>query len=140
VETIAVDTIGFEAWGPHVEGKTHRLFTLRETSGAPGAASEVTNVREAAEAFFRELTGGGGALPFAVLHRALDLAERFDFVKVSQVFLKQLRAIEDPRRAAYQAVCETRAPLRRFHRGGVLAGSYELELHDLVSHPIRREL
>jgi hypothetical protein len=140
VETIAVDTIGFETWGPHVEGKKHRLFTLRETSGSPGSPPVFTDVRDATEELLHELTGGTGALTVAALNRVLDVAECLDLVKVSQVFLKEIRAIEDPRRAAYQAVCETRAPLRAFHRGGLLGGSFELELHDLVSHPIRREL
>lgn len=139
VETLAVDTIGFETWGPHVEGKSQRLFTLKETSGAPGAATEHADAHEAAEAFTSALFGGATP-PRAILELLSSAAERFGLVRVSQVFLKQMRAIEDPRRAAYQAVCETRAPLRRFHRGGLLAGSYELELRDLVSHPIRSEL
>lgn len=140
VETVAVDTIAFETWGPHVEGVSQRLFTLRETSGAAGPASEHADPRDFAEAVLGELTGGMGTGAVAALRRVLGLASRLDLVKVSQVFLKQVRDIEDPRRAAYQAVCETRAPLRRFHRGGLLSGNFELELRDLVSHPIRREL
>lgn len=137
---LEVRSIAFEAFGPGQKAEQRRVFTLRETSGAPPSPSSFADFREAIERMLATIADDGTELSVRAINRVIDLLELFDLTRVQQVFLKQFRAIEDPERACYQAVAKTGAPLRRFQRGGLLLGDYELDLADLASLPIREEL
>lgn len=140
VPELTVDSIAFASFGPTVEGKLQRVFQLRETGGAPPSPSLYTDAGAALTAIVSAITGGGSSLHVDAIDLAIDVLGLLDLASISQLFLKQFRAIQAPGRAAYRAITETRSPLRGFHGGGPLAGTYELELSDLASLPIRREL
>lgn len=137
---LEVRAIAWKTYGPNEKAEQRRVFTLRETSSAPPSPSTFVGFEDAARAVIEAITGGGTSLPVNAINRVIDLLELLDLAKVQQVFLKQFRAIEDPHRACYQAVAKAGSALRHLHRGGVLNGTYELDLEDLVSLDIRQEL
>lgn len=139
-EKIEVRSIAWRSYGPEQKAQLERVFTLRETSGAAPASSTFVSFEQALRKLLETVADDGTKLFVRALNAQIDLLELFDLTRVQQVFLKQFRAIEDPSRACYQAVSKVGSPLRRFHRGGLLPGRYELDLADLTSLPIRSEL
>jgi hypothetical protein len=59
---------------------------------------------------------------------------------VDSVLLKQFYGADSSDDPCYQAVVEVGAKIADFRGGGWLSGTYELELHDLASHPIATDL
>jgi hypothetical protein len=56
------------------------------------------------------------------------------------VFLQQLRDVEDMTRASYQAIVEANATSLTRRGGGLLPGSYAVDITPLESHPIAADL
>lgn len=139
-EKIEVRSIAWRTYGSEQKAQLERVFTLRETSGALPASSDFSSFEQALRKLLETVADHGTELFVRALNAQINLLELFDLTRVQQVFLKQFRAIEDPSRACYQAVSKVGAPLRHFHRGGLLPGRYELDLADLASLPIREEL
>jgi hypothetical protein len=59
---------------------------------------------------------------------------------VDSVLLKQFFGAGESGQACYQSVVEVGASVAAFRGGGWLSGIYELDLHDLASHPIAADL
>jgi hypothetical protein len=73
------------------------------------------------------------------LHFAADFARDLHAHRVDQVFLKQIRATEDGRRADVQQVVVAPAVTKNV-RGRQLRHDYDFRLHHLDSHPLHEEL
>lgn len=139
-EQLEVRAIAWREFGSAQRAQLERVFTLRETSGVVQARSHFGSFDQARRTLLESMGDEGTRLFVRALDDSIDLLDFVDLIRVQQVFLKQFRAIEDPSRACYQAVSKVGAPLRQFHRGGLLPGRYELDLADLASLPIRDEL
>jgi hypothetical protein len=60
--------------------------------------------------------------------------------EIQTVFLRQLRDIQNPARAAYQEIIEAPFKVARLHRGGGLDGVFEVRFPPNASYPIAEEL
>lgn len=85
--------------------------------------------------------------PFRDISRALGdvgaallLADQLSEANVSMVLLKQFRDAQYATSACYQAVVEVSNSVTAFRGGGLLPSGYELDINDLASEPILREL
>lgn len=139
-QKIEVRSIAWRNFGANEKASLQRVFTLRETSGIAPAQTEFIGFEDAIKNALATIADNGNDLLVRAINAEIDLLELFDLTRVQQVFLKQFRSIENPARACYQAVTKVGAPLRRFQRGGLLRGQYQLDLEDLASLPIRKEL
>jgi hypothetical protein len=134
----SVDVFGFKEYGYDVEASTHRLLTISRTDAdsltmptndawtKPGAllhaAAKELGVHQT------PLKQGGEAL-------AEDFFLNLFDVSVPEVFLKELRDIADPSKAAYQAITEASSRITRM-TSGLLDGDFAIDLEALASMPI----
>jgi hypothetical protein len=138
----ALDVWGFQRFGPDEEGKVRRLLEVHPMQGEAGehptAAAPWRSWEEARRVLIQLLLDSGGRdldrVEDATVLNALDQAS------LPVVFLKQFPDVADSGRACYQALVEAPVRVVDFHVGQRLEGTYQLILHDLVSHPLARTL
>jgi hypothetical protein len=59
---------------------------------------------------------------------------------IAMIFLKQFRSMENPNEACYQAIVEGNGILDSFFGGGLLGETYEINIADFASFPIKEDL
>ncbi len=74
------------------------------------------------------------------LAAGLLLANQLSEANILMVFLKQFRDAEYTNSACYQAIVEVSNAVSAFAGGGLLPDGYEIDVADLASEPILREL
>jgi hypothetical protein len=89
--------------------------------------------------WIRDAIFGGPGRPELGLRFAVDFAKALHDHAVDQVFLKQVRATDDGRRADLQQVVVAPAVTKNV-RARQLEHDYDLTLHHLDSHPLHDEL
>jgi hypothetical protein len=137
-----LDTLAVKQYDPACQARVERLLTLRRVGdGEVGALDRTwSSLKEAFEDLLRMLAGSGDKVTLPGIGLAIEL---FDFLvhhEYPMVFLKQFRDTTDGMRACYLAIIEAMTKISNFHKGGWLAGQYELTLEAFASHPIAQEL
>ncbi|HVK78812.1 MAG TPA: hypothetical protein VM734_36180 [Kofleriaceae bacterium] len=140
----AVDTLVIEHYSPHTEARTMELFRLeRSDDGLLGTLeSSFDNLLEAAlkvQARLLLRAFGPGGLPLPTFELFKNLLEQLTKGLVPMLFLKQFRAVDDPRYACYQAIVEAACDLNGWHGGGFL-DEHVLTIAHADSHPIAQDL
>jgi uncharacterized protein with NAD-binding domain and iron-sulfur cluster len=133
---LGVSTIGVERFAPDAVGE--RLPLLHVRRAEPGARPAVDPAWRSHDDGLRDVVRG---LELPGVESAVELASHVaGLTRAPMVFLKQFRDAAEPTRACYQAVVEAPARLTTWRRGGLLTDPWEVELHDLESCPVAREL
>jgi hypothetical protein len=133
-EAYWVEAMALERFQPEARIEWQRIFEVvpveeGKNGSRPGALSEAGRLWPA-------LLGGGDSLPARLALSWRHLRKR----EVPILFLRQLRDIEEPTRAAYLEVIEAPARLTRFHRGGLLPAPFEVRFTANATFPIAEEL
>ena len=74
------------------------------------------------------------------LKKPFDLLKQFIHPTMQVAFLKQLRDVEDPARAAYQALVESPSKVTAFRGGGLLDSGFTVTLTNYASYPMISDL
>jgi Acetoacetate decarboxylase (ADC) len=137
---LRVDTLVVREFSPDCEGGRARLFEVRQEgpekvhhrgltfSGLEELCVEIVRLLGVERGFFRELALGE--------HVFDDLVHG----RLPMVFLKQFRDGVDPTRACFQSIQEVDSRLTKFHDARILHDGYRIEIDDVASHPVRRDL
>ena len=136
LESLTLDTIAVERFGPEGRAAIQRFLTLTKTGPGPGVAGRVW--RSMGETLSEAAALVSGAWPGAGL--AAQFVDLLKNRRYPMVFLKQFRDIGDSSRACYQAVTEAPVNIGAMRGAGLLAGEYRLEIAKLESHPVVEEL
>ncbi|MEM7118876.1 MAG: acetoacetate decarboxylase family protein [Chloroflexota bacterium] len=134
-----VDSFGLENAGSGARYRMLRLFELRRTGKASNEFLEKRPFKTAHH-LYNSLFGGqeSSVTRWQLRQRYLHNLRHKQHVPV--LFLRQLRDIQDPNRAAHQEILEAPANITRFWRGGLLPNDYNLHLTPNASFPIAEEL
>ena len=133
--TIHLSTEGFTVFARDAAASPQRVLSIcrpqrpENGSGRPSALSSgVPDLLQSVRRRLRGLTAAGALL------------QQMTTSRVPMVLLKQFRSCADSRLACYQAIVEVGHVPVTVRAGGLLPDDYTLELHDLESEPIEREL
>ena len=138
-DRLSVTAVGMQQMGPEVQGLPIEVFTVTAVPGSAGVT--LPNVVGSFDDVLRLVWDmGGAALNLLRPGVAPDLLAEFRSGQVPLALLRQFRDVNDGSTACYQAI--VRVPIRatRIRQGGILPGTYAMDLHDLASHPIASDL
>jgi hypothetical protein len=147
--SFTTDALVIERFSPESTASTVRLLEVTPADGhgapAPAGGRPWGSALEALEAMLGDLR----RLFFDVEHAGPLPVPSWELVKtlladaihglVPMIFLKQLRDVEDPTKACYQAVIEAPSKLQAWHGGG-LVHPHDVTILPCDSHPIARDL
>lgn len=136
----SASTLVMPTYAPQNEGQVLPLMEVRQTQSEASGAALWQDLEEAVGAIAHMLSGTGGKWVVPGFNFMLDLIELAKKEEVPGVFLKQFRDAADGTRACYQAVIEAGSFVNAFHKGGLLAGSYEATVYEYQSHPLASDL
>ena len=134
-----IQTLAMERFGVEERIRPLRLFEVNRQASSAEKQKDI-RPREMVRHVFANLMGGQ-----ETFSTRLQLGWRYfrnlaEKQHTPMVFLRQLRDIQDPTCAAYQEIIEAPAVVKRYHRGGFLPGSYEVNFMPNASFPIVEEL
>ena len=135
----SVSTMGMKAFGSDVQGLPLEVLNVRRVPGSSGITA--ANIAGTFDDVLRLVWDAGGAaltlLRPGTLH---DLVTEFRGGDVPLAFLKQFRDVADGDAACYQAIVSVPIRATNFRAGGILPGTYAVELPDIASHPVASDL
>ncbi|MEI7849058.1 MAG: hypothetical protein WCK35_24885 [Chloroflexota bacterium] len=138
---LSASVMGFSHFGPDVVGSLQPLLQLRKSQTQPMQPTQPANNWTDWESARKELSANllqsAQANPAAPL---VEIAARLATEPMPLVFLKQFRDAVDSRQACYQAIVQAHMHVTDFKSGGFLPARYELELNQLESHPLNKNL
>ena len=135
----AVSTIGMAAFGPDVQGQPIEVLRVRRVPGSAGITP--ANIVGTFDDVVRLAWDVGGAALALLRPRVVhDLLAEFRNGDVPLAFLKQFRDLNDGATACYQAIVSVPIRATNIRAGGVLPGTYSVELPEIASHPIASDL
>ncbi len=129
-----VETMAMERFHPESRIRSQRIFEV--VPGDPGQNGAGPESLAAAGRLWPVLPGQGERLSTRLALGWRQLRKR----ETPILFLRQLRDIEEPTRAAYLEVIEAPARVTRLRRGGSLPGSFEVRFAANATFPIAEEL
>lgn len=131
-----VETMSMERFAAGSRVHPMRIFEVRRTADKRGAPGRLARAASLLPILLGDDPAPGArlALSWNTLRNALR--DR----SVQMLFLRQLRDVRDPARAAYQEVIEAPAQVTRARRGGLIPGQFELHLAPNAAFPIAEEL
>jgi|GEM_PF-689301 len=137
----SMDATVFKTFSPQTEGKLETLITLKSNSGKPGKIAEPWNDLDTAlKSGYRLMFGEEDSITLPGLGLFFQTLNAILNEENAMVFLKQFRDIENADTACYQAICEAPAKVTKFRGGGLLEGTYSLDIEQVASHPIIQEM
>jgi uncharacterized protein with NAD-binding domain and iron-sulfur cluster len=135
-EPYTVDALVLTRLSPDTRATTQRLLEVSRRERAvesPGLLDHAGFMRRMLSLFSDRGERGAEA-------NAAHLASLLSRREVPITFLRQLRDVEDPARAAYQEILVAPARIAGVRGGGVLPGTFDLRLAAHESHPVAGEL
>ncbi|APR81300.1 cytoplasmic membrane protein [Minicystis rosea] len=126
-----VDAFALQRHAPSTMAASQRLFEVLDHGAPRGLGGAIKTRADALGALYQLFTGDGAA-PRALLQNGVG--------EVPLVFLRQLRDLHDPRRAAFQEIVIAPARALTVHDAGTIARDFELRIHHADSHPIAKDL
>jgi hypothetical protein len=138
-ERLVVSTTGMRDFGADVPAASIDVLRIGRVPGSDGVTA--TNVLASVEDALRLAWDVGGAA-FALLHPRVfaDVLAELRGGAVPLALLKQFRDASDGTTACYQAIISAPVRATRIGQGGILPGSYLVELPPAASHPIADDL
>ena len=126
-----------------------KLLPLLDASRTDGGvlgelAATFTTVRDTVDELLsrigRELFDGGDHLPLPTWPLVRSLLTSLEQGEVTLTFLKQFRAVEDTRKACYQAIVEAPARVTSLRAAGWMPGDWRIRIRDYASHRVVEQL
>lgn len=146
-DLFTADTLVFKEFSPEAKAKDERLLEVRRIG--QGDKHQAIKTWDTFEQVIREITGllfdnnsqiiiPGLGLPFNLLDYLIEKDLPF-------VSLKQLRDVEDSKRACYQALLESTMQLQTFYSGKLLGfknfgDQFELTINNYASQPLVQDM
>lgn len=138
---VAVSTTVLEKFGPDEQLQWAEVMRIHPPDNLPATPrSMFTDARHLFEAIASLLPFHAPFLEKAGARAAFDLLSAFAHPVVQIAYLKQLRDIEDPRNACYQAVIESPMNVTAFRGGGMLDSGFKVTLTNYASYPMISDL
>jgi hypothetical protein len=136
---LVVSTVGMPALGTDVQALPLDVLRVSQVPGSAGLSP--ANVVGSLEDVLRLVWDVGGAT-LKLLRPGIvsDLMNEFRGGRVPLTLLKQFRDAGDGTTACYQAIVNVPVGATAIRSGGVLPGTYLVELPDVASHPIASDL
>ncbi len=130
----SLDVWGFETLSPDVEGYLQPLLDVRVAASESLQTQRFSRWADVRGAMWHFLLDQG--LMAESLSASHEDVGDTELLTVPLVFLKQFPEVQDTRQACYQTVVEAEASVQTFYQGSVLAGTHQLTLNAMESHPI----
>lgn len=130
-----IDLVGLSSMRPDVQATRLRLLSLTPTpTSSPAQSHPLAALLKSVAPLF-----------FAGEDKAFDISfpqiKSFFFNRgLSLLFLRQLRDINSPQKAAYQELLRAPAKVAAMRGSGLLPGSYQLRFFPCASHPVAQDL
>ena len=138
-QLLNVSTIGMRAFGADVQASPVDILRIAQVPGSVGITP--ANVFGSFDDVLRVVWDvGGAALNLLRPGVAHDLLAEVRGGAVPLSFLKQFRDAADGSNACYQAIVSVPMRASAIRGGGVLPGTFTVELPDNASHPIASDL
>ena len=135
---LSASVVGFSHFGADAVGSLQPLLQLRKSQTQPTQpTTSWTDWQSARKDLSATLLQSAQANPALSL---VEIAARLATEPMPLVFLKQFRDALDSRLACYQAVLQAPIHITQFDSAGFLPARYELELNQLESHPLNKNL
>lgn len=138
---IEMKTLGFKTFDPNRQGELLPLFRLKrvkEGSGSPRSFDKSEDVWAELWKFLLDVDRKN------VVTELMEAVAKFIVNTIHpetcSVSIKQYRDVSNPLRACLQQVIEAKTRIDRFDGGGLIDGEYELEISDIASEPIAKDL
>jgi hypothetical protein len=139
LDRLVVSTIGMPALGTDVQAMPIDVLRVSQVPGSAGLSP--ANVTASLEDVLRLVWDvGGAALKLLRPHVVSKLMTEFRGGRVPLTLLKQFRDAGDGTKACYQAIVNVPVGASAIRSGGILPGTYLVELPDVASHPIASDL
>lgn len=138
-DRLSVATIAMKQMGPEVQGLSLEVVTVTAVPGSAGVT--IPNVVSLFDDVLRLVWDmGGAALNLLRPGFAHNLLAEFRSGLVPLALLKQFRDVNDGSTACYQAIVSVPVRATNIRAGGILPGTYAIDLAELASHPIASDL
>lgn len=129
-----LDSLAIKKLGPNSMGEWQKVLEVNRTGPAPGIGQDWDSFLDGGRNMIKLLEslhdwGGEVKLIENLLSDAIHGTVPF-------AFLKQFRDVADGTKACYQAVIETNCKCTKWLGGGLLNGSYEVQIEDVESMQI----
>jgi hypothetical protein len=134
-QPVAASTWVRKQTGPDVEMEVAEVARILAPDGWPAATRKADwdDLKQLAELAV-------GDLIFDAVTGVLHLIELFRSQNLPVVYLLQLRDVEFPACASYQAILESPMQITKFHSGWMLPSGYKVQLTDYPSYPLISDL
>lgn len=138
-DRLVVSTVGMQVFGPDVRGGPIDVLKVSRVPGSAGVTR--ANLLGSFDEVIRLAWDvGGSALDLLRPGFAHGLLAEFRSGAVPLAFLKQFRDVGDGATACYQAIVSVPIRATNIREGGLLPGTYVVELPEIASHPIASDL
>jgi hypothetical protein len=135
----SVDALAIPRYAAETRAVVMRLVEVSPVTSGESVPSAWEDMDEGARALLGRLGAFLSADALAAANGLLQAVASWHGLGARLVFLKQLRDVEDPSRACYQAVVEAPAVVDALHGGGVLP-EHRVRIAPADSHPIVADL
>jgi Acetoacetate decarboxylase (ADC) len=138
-EQFSLDTLVVKKYPPLAKGEIKRLVEVRKAvagaySGPVGSWPDLGGLVRKVVGFLDDELNLFADIRL-VIHSMDDLLH----LRIPLLFLKQIRDVVDPAKAAYQAIVETTSVASQVHQTSLLASNYDIAIEACDSHPLRRD-
>ena len=138
----AIDTLVLKKYSPQTKGEIIRLVQVNKVPGKSPVKVIAGDAWKGIEELMKEvitvLDDGLSMLGNAKL--ILDSLDDLKHLRIPMIFLKEFRDVSDPKFASFQAIVETEAKMKKYHKGKIFEDAYDIDIELCDSHPIRQDL
>ena len=138
-DRFAMDALVLKDFTPDTQATRERLFDVTVAAEGPGHRHlDWSDGRNMVRNLVRLLSGGDSIVDN--LRLTANLVDDLEEGRVPMIFLKQFRDVANPDLACYQSIVEAPCRMVNFGGGGLIHLDLDVIVHDVASHPIRRDL
>jgi hypothetical protein len=132
---LSLETLVVKKYPPLSKGEVLRLVQVRKAadvySGPIGSWHDLGDLVKELVAFLDDELD-----LFDDIRLFLRTTDDLLNLKIPMLFLKQIRDVVEPQKAAYQAIVETTPSSSKVHEGRILGSNYDVAIAQCDSHPI----
>jgi len=138
----SIDTLVLKKYSPQTKGEVVRLVQVKKVPGEPPIKVIGGDVLEGIKVLMKEVVDvmDDGLSMLGNAKLIMDSMDDLLHLRIPMIFLKEFRDVAQPELACFQAIVETEARMKKFHKGKILTDAYEIDIEICDSHPIREDL
>jgi hypothetical protein len=142
VESCSIDTLVLKKYSPETKGEIVRLVEVKKVPGEPPVKVIGGDVLEGIKELMKEVVSvmDDGLSMLGNAKLLMDSTDDLLHLRIPMIFLKEFRDVSNPKLASFQAIVETEAKMKKFHKGKILTDAYQIDIDICDSHPIREDL